>query len=274
MLSGNSRIGMPTCRRGHEAVRHKVRASRGDRRVDGRTGRCAALAVVCCLLAGLAWGLAVALAAGPSATPAGKTVLRVGWTGDPETLNPSSDRPAPRARSTISTYDFLTRYDRVTLTPRPGLATSWSHSPDGKTWTFTIRSGVKWQDGVPLTAARRRLHLQLHHQVQAAGVPGCTTASRRRRANDPTVVFTCSRGPRPTSCSMWVPILPQHIWGRSSTATPRPTTSPTSRPIVGSGPFQVVQWVHGQYVRCVANKSYWAARPRSTSSSSASTPTR
>src|SRR5262249_47571914 len=34
----------------------------------------------------------------------------------------------------------------------PALASSWQASPDRKTWTFTIRAGVKWSDGVPLRA--------------------------------------------------------------------------------------------------------------------------
>ena len=35
----------------------------------------------------------------------------------------------------------------------PRLATSWSHSKNGLVWTYHIRHGVKWSDGVPLTAA-------------------------------------------------------------------------------------------------------------------------
>ena len=37
-------------------------------------------------------------------------------------------------------------------TPAPGLAHSWTVSPDGKTWTFTLRPGLQWSDGTPLTA--------------------------------------------------------------------------------------------------------------------------
>ena len=35
---------------------------------------------------------------------------------------------------------------------RPGLATNWGKSKDGKTWTFTLRQGVKFHNGEPLTA--------------------------------------------------------------------------------------------------------------------------
>ena len=36
--------------------------------------------------------------------------------------------------------------------PIPWLAEAWEHSPDGREWRFTLREGVRWQDGQPLTA--------------------------------------------------------------------------------------------------------------------------
>ncbi len=36
--------------------------------------------------------------------------------------------------------------------PKPGLAKSWSHSPNGLTWTFHLRKNLKWSNGDPLTA--------------------------------------------------------------------------------------------------------------------------
>ena len=55
------------------------------------------------------------------------------------------------------TYDSLVGYDPKTLSPMKGeestgLATDWTVSDDGLTWTFTIRQNAKWDDGVPLTA--------------------------------------------------------------------------------------------------------------------------
>jgi len=50
--------------------------------------RLALAAVVTLLAAGLLWGLGSALAASPSASPGGKTILRMGWTVDPDSLNP------------------------------------------------------------------------------------------------------------------------------------------------------------------------------------------
>jgi peptide/nickel transport system substrate-binding protein len=49
-------------------------------------------------------------------------------------------------------FDTLVWHD-ASSTAIQWLATSWQRSPDGTQWTFTIRDGVKWQDGTPLTAS-------------------------------------------------------------------------------------------------------------------------
>lgn len=121
-------------------------------------------------IAALVLGAVLVLSAcGPAATPAVEqpapvpveptsapvstepVVLKVGWEGTPDTLNPA--------------YAFLvesfTVFDLVygTLTTQQptgeyvgNLADSWSHSDDGLTWTFTLKDGIKWHDGTDLTA--------------------------------------------------------------------------------------------------------------------------
>jgi peptide/nickel transport system substrate-binding protein len=46
----------------------------------------------------------------------------------------------------------LLNFDVPTQTVKPGLAESWTNSPDGKTWTFKLRKNLRWSDGQPLTA--------------------------------------------------------------------------------------------------------------------------
>ncbi|GAA4629121.1 ABC transporter substrate-binding protein [Actinoallomurus vinaceus] len=50
-------------------------------------------------------------------------------------------------------YESLTRYDAATKSVRPLLATRWTSAPDGRTWTFTLRDGVRFHDGNALTSA-------------------------------------------------------------------------------------------------------------------------
>jgi peptide/nickel transport system substrate-binding protein len=224
-----------------------------------RTIRCLLFFVALSLALGLALA-GVASAASSSPSPAGST-LKVGWDIEPDNLNPFVGIQQSSFDLYHLEYDFLTDYGPAHLETEPGLATSWTHSPDGLTWTFTIRSGVKWQDGVPLTAhdVAFTYTFMMKYKLQAflAALAGIKTATA---PNDTTVVITCSR-PKADILSMWVPILPQHIWGRFQSYS-QAYNFANKPPIVGSGPFQVVQWVHGQYIRCVANKSYWAGAPK------------
>ena len=86
-------------------------------------------------------------------------------------------------------------------------------STDGKVWTIHLRSGVKWQDGQPLTADRRGLHLQLRDQERhSRSTPPTSPASRvgqggstRQRCS------SCARTPWPPASwrGQSVPILPR-----------------------------------------------------------------
>ena len=109
------------------------------------------------LLAVLGLLLAVPdLRAWPTGSPAAakeKVVFHVGMLGEGvDSLNPFLGFQAPSYEMWGLTYDYLIGYTMKDMSPAPGLATKWTTSSDGKTWTFTVRSGVKFSDGVPLTA--------------------------------------------------------------------------------------------------------------------------
>jgi peptide/nickel transport system substrate-binding protein len=61
--------------------------------------------------------------------------------------------------------------------------------------------------------------------------------------------------------AMVVPIIPEHIWGKIS-AKAATSTYRNPIPIVGSGPFQVVEWSKGKYIRLEANEDYWGGAPK------------
>jgi len=222
------------------------------------------LAVLACLAAGLVGGLSAAMADSRSPSPSGgqaKIILHIGWTREPDNLNPFVGYSATDYEIWHLQYDLLTGYYPATLQPRPEFATSWSHSPNGLVWTFTIRPGMKWQDGAPATAHDVAFTFNYVIKNQMASFTGYTDGIEKVVApNDTTAVFYCSR-PKANMLGMWVPILPAHVWSKINPKLAG-TTFPNNPPIVGSGPFRVVEWKRGSYIRLVANPDYWAGRPK------------
>ena len=86
-----------------------------------------------------------ALLPAASALAAGDDTLVYCSEASPESFNPqiASSGPSFVASSQVL-YNRLINFDPVKNTPVPSLATEWNVSPDGKTWTFTLRKGVQF----------------------------------------------------------------------------------------------------------------------------------
>jgi peptide/nickel transport system substrate-binding protein len=92
-------------------------------------------------------------AAQPTEPPAKAepAVLRFGWKGQPDTLNPAY----AFLTESFAIFDLI--YNTLVKEDQNGeyvgdLATEWKVSDDGLTWTFTIHDNVKFHDGTPVTA--------------------------------------------------------------------------------------------------------------------------
>ena len=89
-------------------------------------------------------------ASGPAPTPGG--TLTLGILSEPPTMDPRVSGSAEASDLMINLFDSLVALDRQTGELKPGLATAWQATPDGKTYTFTLRTGVKFHDGTPFNA--------------------------------------------------------------------------------------------------------------------------
>ncbi len=219
------------------------------------------LALLAVLAAGLVWGLVAAL--GDSASPApasGNVILRVGWAAEPQTLNPFKTNLIAEDEITYLNYDFLVGIDPATYQPKPDLATSWTSSPDGLTWTFTTRQGVKWQDGQPFTASDVAFTYNYIIKNNLTNFTIFTGGIKNVTAPNPTTaVFHLSK-PWALMLRMYIPILPEHIWAKIPGAKAE-STFQNAHP-VGTGPFQVTSFTPGQTCVMKANKSYWRGAPK------------
>ena len=221
-----------------------------------RTFRHTTIAVLLTLVAATVGALAV-----PASAASQDVVLRVGVRSYPDSLNPFIGFRGISYEIWHLNYDGLTTVDPAGMTVAPGLAQSWEVSPDGKTWYFRLRRGVKWHDGRALTAAdvaftynlivSKRLDL---FAAYTRFIDHATAVSTR------TVKIVCRR-PEADLVTSWIPILPKHIW-KGKTVTALTNGFKNSPPIIGTGPFQVVAAEKGQYVRMRANPAYWGGRPK------------
>jgi peptide/nickel transport system substrate-binding protein len=221
--------------------------------------RTAGLLLMAALLiaGGLAWGLAAAFAeSSPPPAGSGKVVLKLGVLADADSLNPWVGYAGIAYEVWSLNYDFLVNHDPEG-NPVPGLAESWETSADGLTWTFKIRQGAKWHDGVPVTArdVAFTYNYILDKKVDTLS-PYLKNLDRAVAVDDYTVEMQCSK-PKANMLDVWIYIVPEHIWSKVD----QPMDYKMTYPIIGSGPFQCVEWKKGSYARMVKVPGYWGGEP-------------
>ena len=175
-------------------------------------------------------------------------------------LNQDLDSPNVTAGFLVSDYEVW-NLQYATLTDKaaddfetiPGLAESWEASPDGLTYTYTLREGLQWSDGEPLTAEdiaytinRSRDEEWINHSA--------TTAKLQAKALDERTVRITSSVPDPKLPTMDVYIVPKHIYEPISADD---VTTYDALDGVGSGPYTLEEWKPGESWTMVANPSYY-----------------
>jgi peptide/nickel transport system substrate-binding protein len=159
-------------------------------------------------------------------------------------------------------YEPLLTFDLASpsVAPYPMLATSYTWGPGGKSITFAIRQGVKWNDGTALTAADVAFTFQYvlksssskTDNINFTGLPASTTVTTS--GNNVTLSF-----PTPQYMNLLniggEAILPQHIWSSVTDPGHYVDTKP-----VGTGPYTLGNFSSQGYTM-VANPSYWAPVP-------------
>ena len=186
------------------------------------------------------------------------SVLKAAVLQDVDSLNPFLGISASTVQIFGLIYDRLTDYRTSDNQPVPGLATNWKTSADHRTWTFSIRSGVRWSDGQPLTAAdvayTYNTIMKNPASVNASLVKTFTSVT----APDAGTVVITTRVPTSTMLALDIPIVPAHIWKNRD---PMAELDQGVGALVGSGPFRIVQARPGQEYRLDRNSGYWQGAP-------------
>ena len=179
----------------------------------------------------------VVIAMGPTSEPEAGFDPAYGW-GAGEHVH----EPLIQSTLTVTNPDLTIGYD---------LATDYTVSEDGYTWTVTIRDDVSFTDGEPLTAGD--VAFTYNTVKESNSVNDFTMLDYAEAVDDVTVVFHMSR-----PFSIWpytmsvVGILPEHAYDSATYG---------SQPI-GSGRYILKQWDRGQQVILEANPDYYGEEPQ------------
>jgi peptide/nickel transport system substrate-binding protein len=188
------------------------------------------------------------------------------------TLNVATDTPATAINPLLvddtggmdmlcQTGEFLVFDNNVKLALEPQLATKWTHNADGSVWTFTLRKGVKFHNGKPLTADDVvYTFTQLSDPKNASNAlstfTGVLTPDGVRKVDAHTVAFHLE-APNGN--------FPYLISSDNYNAIVVPAGTEMAawhKTFVGTGPFTLKSYTQEQGAQFAANPHYWGAAPR------------
>lgn len=190
----------------------------------------------------------------------GTAVLAIGQDVKTFNVNYVTDGQAYYIDNNI--YSKLAIYDANYTDIHPDLATSWTASKDLKTYTFTLREGVKWHDGKPFTASDVVFTYKdiLKYKDKAYTYKLYSNIVDVTAPDDHTVVFTLEQPGGNFLAEIadyyGAYILPEHIY-----QTGDPFTNPANTKPIGTGPFTFESQVHGGAITLVPNKDYYGTVP-------------
>lgn len=185
---------------------------------------------------------------------------------EPRSFNRIVTRDVPSDLYTILTNSKLISVNRATQEVEPGIAESWTISPDNKTFTLTLRDGVAWSDGTPFTAADvlftfqtiydPRVDSLLASSLKIDGQPMVVTSP------DPkTVIINLPHpfGPGITLLDN-VHLAPKHKYEaalKAGTFKEAMSASTPPEELVALGPYKLTSYAPGQRLIFDRNDKYW-----------------
>jgi peptide/nickel transport system substrate-binding protein len=234
----------------------------------------------------------VAVGTAGGAQKAGSTFIIAG-AADPTYLDPALVSDGESFRVTEQIFEGLVKLKPGSTLVRPALATKWG-SKNGKDWTFSLRHGVKFQDGTPFNAAAVCANFNRQYNFRGPFQDASATyywqtvfyGFKHNESSDlsPSLYRSCTTRGKYTAIihlrrpnAAFLPALVISSFGIQSPTAMRkygankgelrngtfyPTGTYAFSHPTGTGPFKFKQWVVGQKVELVRNNKYWGKKPR------------
>jgi len=205
----------------------------------------------------------VAFLAGLPVFAAGQTrrEIRIGVIGVPSALDPAAGLEGTIPLISRHVFDTLLTYRDGSTDVEPGLATRWSVSRDGLTWSFVLRDNARFHDGTPVTPAEVASSFARHLKPEGESPPGLAWGALLRgmpgvvkdvRAPDARTVQIVLTQP-------YAPLLT--VLAHPALAITRRVSADGVPRLIGSGPYRLVDASPGRLALEVA-PGHWAGPPR------------
>lgn len=221
----------------------------------------ASAALALAALAAIPAALSTASSAAAS-TPSSSQTLRVEAMTEFQTFNPFIATGVGDQQVLLGIYPLLTQ-TAENGDPEPYLATKWTTSPDHLTWTFTLRPGLKWSDGQPLTAKDVAWTYNLIMSNSTAGTANGQLVSNFKSvtAPSPTSVVITTKSPEANVANVGdtIPVVPEHVW--AAHVKDLASFKNQATPVVGYGPWKLTGYATNQYATLSANPDFYAGAP-------------
>lgn len=240
----------------------RLRCHHSHRRLSRSLARVLMAVVVACVFSACTAGRGGS--SGPSST------LIVDTSFVYKTLDPDRAYEETGYVAIHALYDTLLTFDGSDVTtPKPSLAESYQAGVDGRTFTFTLRSGVTFSDGTPMTS--KDVEFSLNRLQNLKGSSASFFGGLHASAPDARTVVVTSDTANPT-----VPVLltmPAASILNSAVVTRNGGTagadaaaadqarSYLDQASAGSGPYVLESNSPGQQIVLAANNRYWGAKP-------------
>jgi oligopeptide transport system substrate-binding protein len=192
---------------------------------------------------------------------------------EPSRLDPAMTTTLPENNTELQLFEGLTRLDEQDM-PQPALAKSWEISPDGKTYTFHLRDGIRWSDGTAITAQdieyswkrvmnpdvasenaymmfpidKAEAYFNKKASAHEVGVTALDDQTLQVRLQNPTAYFLNLTA---NHCYYAVP--------RKIVEANPDTWASDAETMICSGPFKITRWIHSSQIDMVKNDAYWDA---------------
>jgi peptide/nickel transport system substrate-binding protein len=200
-----------------------------------------------------------------SSAPGSKTTFIYGDTSEPSSLNPIVGYLGTDYTIWAMEYNLPIEFSVKDFGPdyAHSIVTKVDTASDNMTFTYHMRSGLKWSDGQPFTADDVAWTLNFYKSHHISAYIGDLTRFVSAEATNPTTFVIHTDVPTSVyngqTTYMYEYILPEHIWGKweNDVSAARQFTDV---PAVGSGPWIATEYKQGDRVTLERNPYYWGSQ--------------